>query len=793
MSSLLPVSHRWSLLAIILLGAFLRLYQLDLTDFGDHEAAGFNLALQWLDEGRLPLVGVGSSTGVDRPAGMPYLLAPLLHLSRDPLIVTALLALLNVASIPFCYRLVTRYFGRREALLASLLYAGSFWAAYVARQAWDMAPMAPLALLVLDQLLAAAVGRRPAAWGWALFWAAFAVAVHPAALGLAGAVAVAALFLRPRLSRAMLPGLALATITWAPFFWYVASNQWHDLRQALQVGASAAEINLDIVGLALWQLFPNPGDDLFQSPGASVLPAVPLLEALHWVVVGLFLAALAYGIGRGLPALRRPAGPGAAYLVLVLAWITPIALLVRHSFPLFNHYAFPFLPYSAIILATGLGRVPGLGFRMLALWAAVGLATIQALILVTLLHWVGDNGGTFWRGSALRSMRQALDVAAATRASPEEPVYIAIGEHHQHFDYLVRDRFPASIVNHNTTLVFPADNGRPIVYLTAVDQSDAVRFLQRQFSDAEQFRLLRSSLPDYYRVFRLPPNAGLLAQAAVAQADGPSSFGNGIRLEGYALPEEVLPDQELPVTLAWTVVAPPPEPRPDFRFFAHLLDRTGRKWGEANALDYDTSRWQPGDRVVSWLKVPVPVDAPQGLYSLHFGLFDTGSMARVSVSGRGQPADSLVAGPLRILPAQPTQPPGFLLTPPARFGGSIELLGYDMPAGVAAAAALDLRLLWRAARLVASDYTLFVHLLDQQGQMIAQEDGFPAGGLYPTSAWRPGEVVEDRHSLPLPPAAAGQELRIALGWYRLDTGQRLSLDGETIGQALVLGPVAVDP
>ena len=782
-------------MAIMLLGAFLRLYQLDLTDFGDHEAAGFNLALQWLDQGRFPLSGVSSSTGVDRPAGMPYLLTPILVLSRDPLIATALLALLNVASIPFCYRLVVQYFGRREALLAALLYAGSFWAAYIARQAWDMAPMAPLALLILDRILAATVRRRPAALGWALFWAAFAVAVHPAALGLAGAVLVTALVLRPRLSWTVLPGLALAAVAWAPFLSYLAGNQWRDLRKALQVGVAAPQVDLDIVGLALWQLLPSPRDDLFQSPGGSVLPAPLALEAAHGLVTVAFLASLLYCAHRGLAALRRPAGPEAAYLVLALAYLTPIALLVRHSFPLFNHYAFPLLPSSAIILAVGLGRVSRFGFRVprfgWGLGAAVSLVAIQVLVLVTLLHWVGDNGGTFWRGAALRFVSQALAAAAASRASPEDPVYIAIGEHHQHFDYLVRGRFSASIVNQNTTLVFPA-SGRPVVYVTAVDESATARLLRQRFPEAERFRLQRSSLPDYYRVFLLPPEAGVLAQAAAITAKGPWRLANGLTLEGYATPDEVLQGQELRLAIAWTVPEPPASPGRDFRFFAHLSDRNGATRAEANELDYPAPRWRTGDRLITWLGLGVPADVPAGLYALRFGMFDAGSLERVDVADGGRATDSLLAGPIRVVPAQPPRPTALRLEPPTRFGGKLELLGYDLPAQATSSSELRLRLLWRNATADSQDYTLFAHLRDSRGQIIAQADGFPSQGLYPTSAWRPGEIVEDTRVLAVPAGTAGERLTVALGWYLLASGERLPLDGSG-ESALVLGPVSVLP
>jgi hypothetical protein len=49
------------------------------------------------------------------------------------------------------------------------------------------------------------------------------------------------------------------------------------------------------------------------------------------------------------------------------------------------------------------------------------------------------------------------------------------------------------------------------------------------------------------------------------------------------------------------------------------------------------------------------------------------------------------------------------------------------------------------------------------------------GGNYPTSAWQPGDVVEDVHLLPV-----SGDLKIprgSIGLYRLDTGERLSIDG----------------
>lgn len=45
-------------------------------------------------------------------------------------------------------------------------------------------------------------------------------------------------------------------------------------------------------------------------------------------------------------------------------------------------------------------------------------------------------------------------------------------------------------------------------------------------------------------------------------------------------------------------------------------------------------------------------------------------------------------------------------------------------------------------------------------------DHFPAEGTYPTWAWRAGEVVVDRFSLPIPGGYGAPGLAIFTGWYR---------------------------
>jgi hypothetical protein len=63
-------------------------------------------------------------------------------------------------------------------------------------------------------------------------------------------------------------------------------------------------------------------------------------------------------------------------------------------------------------------------------------------------------------------------------------------------------------------------------------------------------------------------------------------------------------------------------------------------------------------------------------------------------------------------------------------------------------------------------------LLNGGGQIVAQGDGPPVGGRYPTTYWLPGEIVEDAHRLTIPSGGHGP-YRIAVGLYDPATSARL--------------------
>jgi 4-amino-4-deoxy-L-arabinose transferase-like glycosyltransferase len=130
----------------------------------------------------------------------------------------------------------------------------------------------------------------------------------------------------------------------------------------------------------------------------------------------------------------------------------------------------------------------------------------------------------------------------------------------------------------------------------------------------------------------------------------------------------------------------------------------------------------------------------------------------------------------------------------ASFGDAVKLIGYDLPAGPwQPGDIVPLTLFWQRQGPVPQDYSVFVHLLDGSGQPAAQTDSAPVGGSRPTSGWREGEVIVDRHGLLLPGDLPPGEYALQLGLYLPATGERLSVnDAEgTSGDSLSLGQLEI--
>ncbi len=121
--------------------------------------------------------------------------------------------------------------------------------------------------------------------------------------------------------------------------------------------------------------------------------------------------------------------------------------------------------------------------------------------------------------------------------------------------------------------------------------------------------------------------------------------------------------------------------------------------------------------------------------------------------------------------------------PEARFEEGLTLVGHRLAA--VSPQELRLSLLWRAEAEIEADYTVFVHLMrdgfdtpsatQPKDAILAQDDSPPAGGYYPTSLWRVGDIVSDEHTLALPEPYDPSKHKLIVGFYQLETLHRLQV------------------
>lgn len=83
---------------------------------------------------------------------------------------------------------------------------------------------------------------------------------------------------------------------------------------------------------------------------------------------------------------------------------------------------------------------------------------------------------------------------------------------------------------------------------------------------------------------------------------------------------------------------------------------------------------------------------------------------------------------------------------------------------------VDLRWLLRSA--VSEDLTVFLHVYDSGGRLVAQEDGYPLRGLFPFRFWPSGLLVEDLRRMAIPRGLAPGDYTISLGVYDRASGAR---------------------
>lgn len=227
-----------------------------------------------------------------------------------------------------------------------------------------------------------------------------------------------------------------------------------------------------------------------------------------------------------------------------------------------------------------------------------------------------------------------------------------------------------------------------------------------------------------------------------------------------------------------------------------IIRDDGWPWGTA------TSNWPPCQIRPDGHQLSIPAEVPSGYYQLELSFYDNDTLyplfAQESKSGT-RLGQTWIAGylPVGELPTPPADTPTL-----ATLGENEEIklwsgelngshLGATHP--LSAAERLDLRLFWQAQANIINNYTVFVHLIAPDGQLLQQRDQQPQNGFFPTSFWQAKQTIADNYQLDLPSDAPTGRYELRVGMYDATTGQRLPVNrnGEPIGDSLLLTTIEV--
>ncbi len=129
------------------------------------------------------------------------------------------------------------------------------------------------------------------------------------------------------------------------------------------------------------------------------------------------------------------------------------------------------------------------------------------------------------------------------------------------------------------------------------------------------------------------------------------------------------------------------------------------------------------------------------------------------------------------------------------FGERVFTMGamapYDRLVHIRPATTITIPLGWGALGPTSTDLNVAVHIVGPDGLTIAQGDGPPLGGSYPTTVWRTGEMIIDLREVRIPDDLPAGRAAIRVGLYDWRTGEPLTTaEGESL---VTVGKVQIDP
>lgn len=618
--------------------------------------------------------------------------------------------------------------------------------------------------------------------------------VLPAAFAVLG---VALIIRQPRQWRHWLPRLSVvafvAGLVLLPMLWRILTVPESILGRTGAVAASSVDWARTTQGM-IDQLF-RAGDENPQYNVAEAPVIPPLAQPLFVWGVGVMLLQ----IGR----------PVTWFLLALLVLASLPAMLsdeLTHGLRVVGWFAlFP--------LVSAWGAAQAIAWWPMRWWRAI--AAGASLVFVGLVGWQGiiarETYQHFWRsadeyrlwrvfGTELNHsewfFRTDIPALFEWIAAQDQPVLLP-------FDYVDELHPRAWAIQHFPQAVpWPVDQPLPRGARVVFPTLPTMRTVER---DTRQYVLLHDqmlyALPQLApfdlptepveiiagfgrfeqlaEVYTLPDEVSFTPMRVIP----PLRFGDDLELVGWA-GERDLAAGRWQGTLYWRALRPIGH---DYLSFVQVLTQDYERLGGADVLmggwALPPTLWQVGQVYPQ----PVAFELPAldvGAYRLVVGVYPPFGRPREAFAAGGQALPAPVSVDWLRLPVvmsllaagRPVE---------AVFDERIALRAYTVTQSEGGMWRVQLE--WQAlADLDGLDATVFVHLLNEAGEIVAQRDERPLNGSYPTLIWRAGETVVTEYTL-----SAGDAAALRVGLYTLPEVRNLpvTLNGASSSDTFVVLPL----
>lgn len=267
-----------------------------------------------------------------------------------------------------------------------------------------------------------------------------------------------------------------------------------------------------------------------------------------------------------------------------------------------------------------------------------------------------------------------------------------------------------------------------------------------------------------------PPTVARVPEQAIPVG----AYFDGMELIAVDSPQATTHEGEwVPLTLYWKTTK---QMNVNYSFFLHALGRDYREIGKIDTYPgggaLPTSSTQVGEIVKDTYFIPIRdnIETPTRVRVLiGMGIYSPPTYTIIpAVKADGEKFGDIVVDAGVVYPADMARCD--LAHPPTAIelgsiGGFATLWSDSLQPVYEPGAQVPVVLYWTQTMRTSIDWTVFVHLTDEHGTIIAQADSPPLNNDYPTNLWRLPCEVKDVHVLHIPDGSPAGDYPVLVGLY----------------------------